>query len=138
VLRVDPKTPRQVDRVPLPGADAIAVGLGSVFVSNTSEDKVVQIDLTDSAFATIGVGGGPLRIAAGEGAVWVLNSVAGTVSRIDPRLQQVTLTIEVRGAVSLAAGEGGPVGGELRPASCRHRVRLRALTGWLAGGGTGI
>jgi YVTN family beta-propeller protein len=107
VLRVDAKTLRQVDQIPLPGADAIGVGLGSVFVSNTSEDKVVQIDpLTNSAFATIGVGDGPLRIAVGEGAVWVLNSIAGTISRIDPRLQRVTLTIEVRGAVSLAAGEG--------------------------------
>jgi YVTN family beta-propeller protein len=107
VLRIDAKSLRQVDRIPLPGADAIAVGLGSVFVSNTSEDKVVLIDpLTDSAFATIGVGDGPLRIAVGEGAVWVLNSIAGTISKVDPRLQQVTLTIDVRGAVSLAAGEG--------------------------------
>jgi YVTN family beta-propeller protein len=98
---------QRILRITLPGADAIGVGLGSVFVSNTSEDKVVQIDpLTDSPFATIGVGNGPLRIAVGEDAVWVLNSIAGTISKIDPRLQQVTLTIEVRGAVSLAAGEG--------------------------------
>ena len=45
--------------------------------------------------ATIAVGVRPTGIAAAEGAVWVANSVDGTVSRIDPASNQVVVTIEL-------------------------------------------
>ena len=45
--------------------------------------------------ATIDVGEGSIGIAAGEGGVWVANSDANTVSRIDPATDTVVATIDV-------------------------------------------
>ena len=68
----------------------IAVGAGSVWVTNSAEDTVSRIDPDTQAVAPISVGSGPSGIAVGAGAVWVANSSAGTVSRIDPRTNRVT------------------------------------------------
>jgi DNA-binding beta-propeller fold protein YncE/predicted Ser/Thr protein kinase len=54
----------------------------------------------------IEIGDGPLRLATGEGAVWVTDAGNGTLSWIDPR------TREVRGEVSIGKGIAGvAVGG---------------------------
>ena len=44
---------------------------------------------------TIAVGDGPVDVAAGDDAVWVVNSLDGTVSRIDPATNDVVATVEV-------------------------------------------
>jgi YVTN family beta-propeller protein len=51
----------------------------------------------------------PGAIAIGEGAVWVLNRGDGTVSRIDPKSNKVSATVDVgkaSGSGWIAAGEG--------------------------------
>jgi YVTN family beta-propeller protein len=48
-------------------------------------------------------------LAVGEGAVWVTNTDAGTVSRIDPATNEVVKTIEVGGAPSGIVVAGGVV-----------------------------
>ena len=56
---------------------------------------------------TIKVGVGPLGVAVGSGAVWVVNNGAGTVSRVDPVTNEVVNTIEVGGTPrGVAVGEG--------------------------------
>jgi YVTN family beta-propeller protein len=51
---------------------------------------------TGRVISTIGVGAGPGTVVLGEGSVWVANTSADTVSRIDQASSQVT-TIEVGG-----------------------------------------
>ena len=58
--------------------------------------------------ASISVGGRPAGIAAYHGAVWVANTVDGTVLRIDPDTKSVEDRIVVGNSPSgLAGGEGG-------------------------------
>jgi DNA-binding beta-propeller fold protein YncE/predicted Ser/Thr protein kinase len=55
----------------------------------------------------VGVGGGPLRVAAGQAAVWVTSAAEGTLSRVDPE------AVEVAGPPSrLGAGVSGIAVGE--------------------------
>ncbi len=71
-------------------------------------DRVVRIDpRTRKIVATIVVGRAPWGVAVGEGAVWVANTIDGTVSRVDPSTNRVVATIRV-GAdpKEIAVGEG--------------------------------
>jgi YVTN family beta-propeller protein len=57
--------------------------------------------------AVVPLGTSPSTLAAGDGAVWVADGNAGTVSRIDPRTRAVTETIPVGSAPSgIAVGPG--------------------------------
>jgi YVTN family beta-propeller protein len=59
---------------------------------------VTRIDIASRRVVhTIDVGLGPSAIAVGMGSVWVVNSKAGTVSRIDPETNQ-SQTIQVGAA----------------------------------------
>ena len=88
----------------------IAVGEGSIWVSNADEGTVTRIDAkTRTVVQTIDVGNGPAGIAVGAGFVWVANSLDGTVSRIDPRQRggRAQQTIRVGNQpVGVAVGEG--------------------------------
>jgi YVTN family beta-propeller protein len=88
----------------------IAVGEGSIWVSNADEGTVSRIDAKSrTVVQTIDVGNGPAGIAVGSGFVWVANSLDGTVSRIDPRQRggRAQQTIRVGNQpVGVAAGEG--------------------------------
>jgi YVTN family beta-propeller protein len=56
---------------------------------------------------TINVEDQPIGVAVGAGSVWVANSTAGTISRIDPRESEVVSTIEVGGTPrGVAVGRG--------------------------------
>ena len=60
---------------------------------------------TDQVVDTVVVGNGPTGVAFGDKAVWVANSVDGTVSRIDPATGSVTRTIPAGvGAAGVAVG----------------------------------
>ncbi len=64
----------------------IAVGGGSVWVTNPSGGAVARIDpRSNGIVGSTRVGRDPVAIAFGDGAVWVANYEDGTVSRIDPR-----------------------------------------------------
>ena len=70
---------------------------------------VSRIDpATNAVVQTIQVGAGPAGIAVGAGAVWVLNALDGTVSRIDPKTRrQWCQTIPVgNGPTAIAYGQG--------------------------------
>jgi YVTN family beta-propeller protein len=64
-------------------------------VASEADDSVSRIDARSGSVRTIPVENGPIGIAFGEGAVWVANSAAGTVSRIDPETNEVVATIAV-------------------------------------------
>ena len=74
----------------------IAVGGGSVWVTDESSRSVVRIDArTNKWTETVSVGNGPTGIAFGHGSVWVTNSLDGTVARINPRTNKMTAVIPV-------------------------------------------
>jgi YVTN family beta-propeller protein len=61
-----------------------------------------------SLVADIPVGSSPSQVAAGSGALWVANTNAGTVSRVDLRTRSVDQTITVgSGPSAVAVGAGG-------------------------------
>jgi 40-residue YVTN family beta-propeller repeat len=76
--------------------DAIALGAGSAWVTNATDDAVTRLDASGSTvIQRIPVGGNPAGIAFGFGAVWVANSGDRTVSRIDPTTNEVVAVIPV-------------------------------------------
>jgi YVTN family beta-propeller protein len=74
---------------------AMAVGFGSVWVTNSTDGSVSRIDRRRTVSIPIAVGSSPSGVAVGLGAVWVANSGDSTVSRIDPATSR-TETIPVR------------------------------------------
>jgi ABC-type transport system substrate-binding protein len=63
---------------------------------------------TGRVLQPIRVGGGPSGVTVSHGAVWVANSLDGTVSRIDPRAGVVSRTITVgNGPHSIVGGPNG-------------------------------
>jgi len=76
--------------------NAITLGGGSVWVTDSSTDAVTRLDATGSAvIQRIPVGASPAGLAYGFGAVWVANSGDRTVSRIDPTTNEVVAVIPV-------------------------------------------
>jgi DNA-binding beta-propeller fold protein YncE len=86
-----------------------------------------------SVAAPIPVGSSPLRVAAGEGAVWVTSETDGTLTRIDPETREVTgAPLQLGKGVSGVAVGGGSVwissprsGEVLRVDPDAHRVVAR-------------
>jgi YVTN family beta-propeller protein len=86
LVRIDLATRSVSASIPVGSHPAgVAVGEGSVWVTNAGDGTVSRIDpVSNAVTATIPVGRGPEGIAVGEGAVWVANRFSNTVSRIDP------------------------------------------------------
>ena len=106
----------------------IAVGGGSVWVTNTGGDSVSQIDLAKRSVGfRIGVGRSPKGIAVTDGSVWVTNSGERSVSRINIPSGLVVQTIEVGNSPTaiVAAGDGVWVANETDSTI----VRIDAATG---------
>ena len=101
---------RRIDQLPAPsGAKAVRAGFGSLWVS--AENGVVRIDPADGhTQANVQTGRGAGALTVTEDAVWVLNTLDGTVSRIDPETDGVVATVVASvGAVArgdIAAGGG--------------------------------
>jgi virginiamycin B lyase len=112
LVRVDSVTNR-ADPEPwsLPeGAAAARAGLGSIWVTVSPTDTLLKISPADPRTSqAIKVGDGPRFLAIGEGAVWVMNQGAGSVSRVDATGTVVT-TIPVSdvpiGGGDIAVGGG--------------------------------
>ncbi len=109
LFRIDPSTGRVVDVVRLgfaPGG--VAVGFGSVWVTDQLDDRLVRIDpVTERVSASIAVGRAPWGVVTGAGSVWTANTVDGTVSRIDPGRNRIVATIAVGASPKeLAVGSG--------------------------------
>ncbi len=91
------------------GAKAVRGGFESLWI--TTGDGVVRIDPADlDTQVTIETGRGAGALTVTEDAVWVLNTLDGTVSRVDPQTDALVTTITVSdGSVArgdIAAGEG--------------------------------
>ena len=73
---------------------ALSGGSRPATPSSALPDSVAVIDpKTNRLVDVIPVGSTPIAVAVGEGAVWVVNSDDGTLSRIDPGARRVTRTI---------------------------------------------
>jgi YVTN family beta-propeller protein len=109
VAALDTRSNRIVADVPVGnGPTSVAVGEGSVWVTNALDRSVSRIDPDSGAvLQRIDVGGDPSGIAVGAGAVWVANSLDGTVSRIDPQTNREVQAIPVGVTpTALAVGDG--------------------------------
>jgi YVTN family beta-propeller protein len=86
----------------------IAVGLGSVWAVDSSQDVIRRIDpKTGRVARVLRAGADPMAVAAGAGAVWVANEGDDSVSRIDPRTNAVSKSISVGdNPVAIAIGGG--------------------------------
>ncbi len=110
VAQVDPDSDRVVGKVAVGnGPNAIATGLGDVWVADDVDNTLTRIDAesANAVTATTPVGQGPAAVAVGEDAVWVANTQDDTVSRVDPETATVTETIAVGARpTGIAAGSG--------------------------------
>ena len=108
VAAIDARSNRLVAEVPVGnGPTSVAVGAGSIWITNANDRSVSRIDPRTSGVQRIDVGGDPSGIAFGAGAIWVANSLDGTVSRIDPQTNREVQPIPVGVTpTALAIGEG--------------------------------
>jgi DNA-binding beta-propeller fold protein YncE len=86
VIRVDPRTNREVGRIRVgDNPSGMAIGGGSVWVTIRSENAVIRIDPNTNAVTgqLIGVGKGPWHPAFGDGVLWIPNNDEGSITRID-------------------------------------------------------
>jgi YVTN family beta-propeller protein len=109
VAAIDVGSNRLVADVPVGnGPTSVAVGEGSVWVTNAHDRSISRVDpRTGTVVQRIDVGGDPGGIAVGAGAVWVANSLDATVSRVDPLTNRVVQEIPVGvtpTAVAVVAG----------------------------------
>ena len=114
LVRVDPITNRaDPDTWPLPdGAAAARAGLGSIWVTISTTDTLLRISPADPKTSqAIKVGDRPRFLAIGEGAIWVMNQGAGSVSRVDTT-GTVVATIPVSD-VSIQGGDIAVGGGSV-------------------------
>lgn len=116
LLRVDPDFRTVASRVRLaPLGDAfgetgpapVAVGFGSVWVGD-SVSSIARVDPASGKSTNFAVGNSPIAIAAGEGAVWVVDDADHTLTRIDPASENAVLDTTTLGgqpsAVAVGAG----------------------------------
>lgn len=88
LVRIDPGSNTVVATVDLgDGASPtdVAVGFGSAWVTDSSRDRVVRVDIeTDEVVAEIAVDGGPASLAIAADRVWVTKPGAGQLRPLDP------------------------------------------------------
>jgi DNA-binding SARP family transcriptional activator/DNA-binding beta-propeller fold protein YncE/ABC-type branched-subunit amino acid transport system substrate-binding protein len=131
VVRVEPRTGRVTQRILIPSVNslqALVVGEGAVWVTAPFQGLVYRIDPGPPPNQqTVSVTFGVSTIAFGADAVWVGNDVNDTLSRIDPKTNEVTAELKVPSPQALAFVErtvwvssGVPSGrsGALTTASC--------------------
>jgi serine/threonine-protein kinase len=98
---------------------AIAVGEGSVWVANASDNTVSRVNpRIPSIVYPLTVGRRPLSVAVGYGAVWVANEADDSVTRLD---------------AASASSESIPLGERKRPVG----VAVGAGAVWVANAGDG-
>ena len=97
LVRIDPKTVEITDTWDVPeGGAAVRAGLGGIWITYPSEDRVRHVDPdTGEVVAEIDVGSGPRFLDVGEGGVWVMDQSDGSVTHIDPTADTVVATIPV-------------------------------------------
>jgi hypothetical protein len=105
VFRIDPSTNDLVATVHVPGAGAVALGEGAVWI--TGRDGLTRVDpATNRTLAVIRTPAAT-SLAVGAGAVWLAGAQA--VTRIDAAKNRVVARIEVPGGDPTVAVGGGAV-----------------------------
>ena len=85
----------------------VAFRYGSAWISNYRGDSVSVVRPGSERPETIAVPGGPLGIAAGGGAIWVVTFWSKELVRIDPETRRVLRRIPVgAGPLDVAVGGG--------------------------------
>jgi peptide/nickel transport system substrate-binding protein len=110
LLSLSPGSGKTLGTVELSGTpSSVAVGLGSVWVANPSEEKLIRVDATSGAVADeIPIAAQPGRVTTGGGAVWVASTLGGRITRVDPTSATVTQTIVLgANAADIAYGARG-------------------------------
>ena len=90
--------------------DAVAMGLGKVWVANAADDTVSRLDPGSGRVVgePIAVGAFPDAIAVGDGSVWIANADDNTVTRLDATIGRVVGEPIAVGAFpdAIAVGDG--------------------------------
>ena len=117
---IDPASNKLVAEVPV-GIDpqAIATGLGGVWVTNVEDETVSRIDPTDTTArdATITVDGYPSDLAVGGGTVWVALGPLAQLQRINSEQNEAA-------SPTSALGDDTPCGAPRREHRVRRGVRV--------------
>jgi YVTN family beta-propeller protein len=108
VFQIDLRSRRLVSSIPVGALPLFAsFGYGSAWISNYRGDSVTVIRPGSEQPETIPVSGGPLGIAAGGGAIWVVTFWSRELVRIDPETRRVLRRIPVgAGPLDVAVGAG--------------------------------
>ncbi|MDB5538558.1 MAG: hypothetical protein JWQ89_285 [Devosia sp.] len=126
--RYSATTGEEQSKTAIAGGVCVAIGEGSVWVSDTYHDAVLRLDLgSGELLATIPVAGQPRFLAVGEEAVWVITQMDGLVHRIDPASNTLTASISTghRGSGGDITTGGGFVWASFRGAPV---VRINPLS----------
>ena len=108
VTRIDPRTNRVTNRIAVPAADWITPGGGALWVSS-ERGRVFRLDpVSRKVVGSVAVGANPLASAWVDGALWVPNIDANTISVVDPATNTVSRTIPAGNApLGIAATTAG-------------------------------
>jgi len=108
VFQIDLRTRRVVSSLPVGTLPLyVAFGYGSAWISNYRGDSVSVVRPGSERPETIAVPGGPLGIAAGGGAIWVVTFWSRELVRIDAETRRVLSRIPVgAGPLDVAVGGG--------------------------------
>jgi YVTN family beta-propeller protein len=108
VFQIDLRSRRLVSSLPVGTLPLyVAFGYGSAWISNYRGDSVSVVRPGSAQPETIAVSGGPLGIAAGQNAIWVVTFWSRELVRIDPETRRVLHRIPVgAGPLDVAVGAG--------------------------------
>jgi hypothetical protein len=97
LVKIDPTKVKVVERYAIPsGATAVRAGLGGVWVTYFSDDRVLHVDPSNgSVVAAIPVAAGPRFFDVGEGGVWVMAQTAGALCHIDTSSDRLISCIQI-------------------------------------------
>jgi YVTN family beta-propeller protein len=85
----------------------VAYGAGATWITDTADDRLLQVNRAGQIVNRIPVGRGPAGLAIGDGEVWVANQLDGTVSEVNPAAGRPVATIGVgNGPEAVAFGYG--------------------------------
>jgi virginiamycin B lyase len=106
--RVDPQTNRVVGEIDteILCCGELAAGAGSLWSLDRAEQAAIRVDpIGETVTADLAVGGHD--VAVGEGRVWILDTIAGSIRSVVPRTAEIDRVIPLSGSpTAIAAGEG--------------------------------